>query len=153
MGAVAAPAPLLGPSRTAASHPALAGRQAGRGPLWHSTPDDASLGLPAPCTGQRSLVTLIVPAVQVGFSATSCAGAADPDVRVTIGVLPLSGRPLPLKDHHLLLGAERLAAGDLNALAPALTRAVRASASAWRCGLACRGRSRRPRSAAPACAG
>lgn len=78
-----------------------------------------------PGTGQRSLATLIVPSVQVAFSATRREGAPEADVRATIGVLPLAGRPLPLKDHHLLLRAER-AASDLNGLAQALTRAVRA---------------------------
>ncbi|HKI38542.1 MAG TPA: hypothetical protein VKA46_42230 [Gemmataceae bacterium] len=77
-----------------------------------------------PGTGQRSLVTLIVPSVQVGFSACQRQGAAEADVRATIGVLPLANRPLPLKDHHLLLRAEQ-AARNLNGLAPALTRLVR----------------------------
>jgi hypothetical protein len=57
-----------------------------------------------PGTGQRSLATIIVPSVQVGFSATRRQGAPEPDVRVA-------------------------------------------------CGWACRGRSRRARRAAPACAG
>jgi hypothetical protein len=78
-----------------------------------------------PGTGQRSLATLIVPPAQIAFRVTGCVGAPEPNIRATIGVLPLAGRSLPVKDHHLLLRAER-AAGDLNGLAPALTRAVRA---------------------------
>jgi hypothetical protein len=78
-----------------------------------------------PGTGQRSLVTLIVPSVQVGFSATQREGAAEADVRAMIGVLPLANRPLPLKDHHLLLRAER-EAKDLKSLSQSLTGMVRA---------------------------
>jgi hypothetical protein len=77
-----------------------------------------------PGSGQRSLATLIVPSVQIAFSATRREGAPEADVRVTVGVLPLADRPLPLKDHHLLLRAER-AAPDLNGQVQALTRAVR----------------------------
>ncbi len=79
-----------------------------------------------PGTGQRSLATLVVSSAQVGFGVARREGAPEADVRVTVGVQPLANRPLPLKDHHLLLRAEKAAAGDLNALAPALTRAVRA---------------------------
>jgi hypothetical protein len=78
-----------------------------------------------PGTGQRSLATLIVPSAQVAFSAARCEGAPEPHVRATIDVLPLAGRPLPVKDHHLLRVAERVA-GDPNGLAAALARAVRA---------------------------
>jgi hypothetical protein len=78
-----------------------------------------------PGTGQRSLATLIVPSAQVAFSATRREGAPEADVRVMIGVLPLAGRPLPLKDHHLLMHAER-AVTDLHGQVQALTRALRA---------------------------
>jgi hypothetical protein len=78
-----------------------------------------------PGTGQRSLITLIVPSIQVAFSATRREGAPEPDVRATIGVLPLAGRPLPVKDHPLLLRAEQ-AATDLNGLALSLIHIVRA---------------------------
>jgi hypothetical protein len=78
-----------------------------------------------PGSGQRSLATLVVPSVQVAFSATQRDGAPEADVRASIGVLPLANRPLPLKDHHLLRRAEQ-SASDLKGLAAALGRAVRA---------------------------
>jgi hypothetical protein len=78
-----------------------------------------------PGSGQRSLATLIVPSVQVAFSASQRQGTPEADVRVSIGVLPLANRPLPLKDHHLLLRAEQ-EAEHLSGLAQSLTRMVRA---------------------------
>jgi hypothetical protein len=77
-----------------------------------------------PGTGQRSLVTVVVPGRCVRFSAWRREGAGEPDVRATVDVPPLSGRSLPFKDHHLLLRAER-AARDLNGQLEALHAAVR----------------------------
>ncbi len=55
-----------------------------------------------PGTGQRSLVTVLVPANQIAFSASWRDGAAEPDFRVTLPVPDLGPRTLPMKDHCLL---------------------------------------------------
>ena len=75
--------------------------------------------------GDRSLATIVVPAAGIHFSASLREGAAEPDVRAALGVPQLGARLLPVKDHHLLLRAEREAA-NLTALARWLDAAVRA---------------------------
>ena len=72
-----------------------------------------------PGQGRRSLTTLLVPSAAIRFSASRREGAPEADVRVTLGVPPLEDRLLPVKDHHLLLHAERAAptlAGQVQAL-------------------------------------
>jgi hypothetical protein len=78
-----------------------------------------------PGQGRRSLSTLVVPAAGVRFNALLREGAPDADVRVALDVPPLGDRWLPVKDHHLLLRAEK-AARSPDALAGELGRAVRA---------------------------
>lgn len=60
----------------------------------------------APRTGQRSLISLVVSARSVRFSASWREGTPEPDCRVSLGVPELQGRSLPLKDHFLLRRAE-----------------------------------------------
>jgi hypothetical protein len=60
-----------------------------------------------PGTGTRSLATLAVPSGEVRFTASCRQGTVEPDVRVTLPLPGLTQRPLPVKDHHLLLKAER----------------------------------------------
>jgi hypothetical protein len=75
--------------------------------------------------GQRSLATVVVPAAGIRFSASLREGAAEPDVRASLGIVPLGARLLPVKDHHLLLRAES-AATNLTALARCLESRVHA---------------------------
>jgi hypothetical protein len=75
----------------------------------HLTPSYLAAYL-RPGTGIRSLATLLVPAGQITFRAALRDGADEPDVRVTLHIPGLEGRFLPVKDHHLLLRAEK--AGD-----------------------------------------
>jgi hypothetical protein len=63
----------------------------------------------APGQGRRSLATLEVPGERIRFTAARRDGAAEADIRVTLGVPPLEDRLLPVKDHLLLLAAERSA--------------------------------------------
>jgi hypothetical protein len=74
--------------------------------------------------GARSLATIVVPSAGVRFSASMREGAAEPDVRASLGVPPFGTRLLPVKDHHLLLRAERTAT-NLTALARNLEALVR----------------------------
>jgi hypothetical protein len=75
-------------------------------------------------TGERSLTTLVVPHAGIHFSASLREGAAEPDVRAALGIAPLGERLLPVKDHHLLLRAERDAT-NLTALARNLDAIIR----------------------------
>jgi hypothetical protein len=59
-----------------------------------------------PRTGQRSLVSLIVPARAIQFTVSWREGAAEPDCRACLAVPELQGRSLPVKDHFLLRRAE-----------------------------------------------
>jgi hypothetical protein len=77
----------------------------------------------APRSGQRSLVSLIVPARAVRFSVSWREGAAEADYRVSLGVPELQGRSLPVKDHFLLRRAER-ASSAAEGRIQALTLAV-----------------------------
>jgi hypothetical protein len=97
-------------------------------------PDEELFGTPLATTrasahllpgkGCRSLTTLDVPADRIAFSAAQRVGAADSDVRVTLPLPGVGDRALPVKDHHLLLRAER-AAPALDGRAHALTEVVR----------------------------
>jgi hypothetical protein len=78
----------------------------------------------APGQGHRSLATLVVPAGRIHFSAALREGAPGPDVRVRLGTPPVEDRLLPVKDHHLLLRAER-AGPDPEAQTRALDQTVR----------------------------
>jgi hypothetical protein len=60
-----------------------------------------------PGTGDRSLATLVVPARQIAFRAAAREGAPEPDIRMELRLPGLEGRLLSVKDHHLLLRAER----------------------------------------------
>jgi hypothetical protein len=60
-----------------------------------------------PGTGQRSLATLTVASREIAFTASQRDGTPEPDVRVRLPLPGLCHRPLPVKDHHLLLRAER----------------------------------------------
>jgi hypothetical protein len=61
-----------------------------------------------PGTGIRSLATIVVPSNQVIFGASVRQGASEADVRVTLPVPGVGSRSMPVKDHGLLLTAERL---------------------------------------------
>src|SRR5262249_46975977 len=60
-----------------------------------------------PGAGERSLATVVVPSNRLRFDATWREGSFEPDVRVELPVPILGNRWLPVKDHHLLLMAER----------------------------------------------
>jgi hypothetical protein len=75
-----------------------------------------------PGSGQRSLVTVSIPANKICFAASRREGAPDLDVRVTVPLPGLGERTLPVKDHHLLRRAE--AAGSPEALINVLTHTV-----------------------------
>ncbi len=66
-----------------------------------------------PGTGERSLVTVIVPSHEIWFDASQREGAAEPDVRARLRVPGVGTKLLPVKDHHLLCHAERSAADAL----------------------------------------
>jgi hypothetical protein len=74
--------------------------------------------------GERSLATIVIPSAGVRFSASLREGAPEPDVRASLSVPPLGPRLLPVKDHHLLLRAERTAT-NLTALTRNLEDLVR----------------------------
>ena len=76
-----------------------------------------------PGAGTRSLVSVIVPARDVSFSASWREGAGESDYRVRLPVPGLGKRILPLKDHFLLRQAE-LASGNFDTQVRTLTRAV-----------------------------
>jgi hypothetical protein len=78
-----------------------------------------------PGTGSRSLATLIVPVDSIQFSASQRGDAVEPDFRVALKATPLASRLLAMKDHQLLLRAER-AASDLTGQVAALNQSVRA---------------------------
>jgi hypothetical protein len=75
--------------------------------------------------GERSLATRIISPEKVLFSASRREGAEEADVRATLSIAPLGDRLLPVKDHHLLLRAERDSA-NLESLARKLDDMVRA---------------------------
>lgn len=77
----------------------------------------------APRTGQRSLISLVVPARAVRFSVSWREGTMQPDCRVSLDIPELQGRSLPLKDHFLLRRAE-LASSAVAGRMQALTLAV-----------------------------
>jgi hypothetical protein len=60
-----------------------------------------------PGAGKRSLATLVVPSNGLRFDAVSREGCFEPDIRVELPLPTLGPRSLPVKDHHLLLKAER----------------------------------------------
>jgi hypothetical protein len=60
----------------------------------------------APRTGQRSLVSLVVPSHAIRFTVSWREGTAEPDCRASLAVAELQGRTLPVKDHFLLRRAE-----------------------------------------------
>jgi hypothetical protein len=79
----------------------------------------------APRTGERSLVSLVVPSRAIRFSVSWREGAAEPDCRVCLAVPELQGRSLPVKDHFLLRRAEmasEAADGRIRALTLAVTQ-------------------------------
>jgi hypothetical protein len=78
-----------------------------------------------PGQGCRSLATLVVPASGIYFSAVRREGAPEADVRVALGAPPLGERWLAVKDHHLLLRAEK-AGPPLDGMVRELNRAVQA---------------------------
>jgi hypothetical protein len=55
----------------------------------------------APRTGERSLVSILVPARAIRFSVSWREGTLEPDARVSLNVPELEGRSLPVKDHFL----------------------------------------------------
>ena len=77
----------------------------------------------APRTGQRSLVSIVVPAGAIRFSVSWREGTPEPDARVSLAVPELEGRSLPVKDHFLLQRAE-LASSAAEGRMHALTLAV-----------------------------
>jgi hypothetical protein len=76
-----------------------------------------------PGEGVRSLAGVVVPWAAVSFGHARREGMAEPDFRVKLTVPGLGECVLPLKDHYMLLQAER-AGADPDAQAQALTRAV-----------------------------
>lgn len=96
--------------------------------------DEALFGVPLcstrsaayllPGTGQRSLATVVVPSASVSFSVSWREGTEQPDVRVLLPLPGLSTRPLPVKDHHLLLQAERVST-EPEGMSQHLNRVVR----------------------------
>jgi hypothetical protein len=77
----------------------------------------------APRTGQRSLVSLAVPARAIRFTISWREGTPEPDCRVSLATPQLQGRSLPVKDHFLLRRAE-LASSAVEGRIQALTLAL-----------------------------
>jgi hypothetical protein len=84
-----------------------------------------SAGYLAPNTGVRSLATLIVPAATIRFAGSWRAGTPEPSIRVTLPILELGERVLPVKDHHLLCRGEQ-AGHDIEAQIRRLNELVQA---------------------------
>jgi hypothetical protein len=78
----------------------------------------------APGTGVRSLATVAAPSQPITFNAFHQEGMAGPEFRVMLPLPGLEGRPLPLKDHHLLQKAEKVSR-SLDTQIKALQQAVR----------------------------
>jgi hypothetical protein len=76
-----------------------------------------------PGMGQRSLTTLVVAASRLRFDGSWRSGMSQPDIRVEVPLPEVGCRWLPVKDHHLLLKAERIS-GDLDGQVAALNTAV-----------------------------
>jgi hypothetical protein len=57
-------------------------------------------------TGDRSLLTLVLPSRRIAFSGSWRDVAAQPDIRVKLPLPGLGERVLAVKDHHLLLKVE-----------------------------------------------
>lgn len=79
----------------------------------------------APRTGQRSLVSIVVPNGAIRFSVSWREGTPEPDTRVSLAVPELEGRSLPVKDHFLLQRAElasSAAEGRMRALSLAVNQ-------------------------------
>ena len=95
------------------------------GEPWFGAPltTTRSCAYVAPRTGQRSLVSLVVPADAIRFTVSWRDGTAEPDARVSLAVPELQGRSLPVKDHFLLRRAE-LASSAVEGRIQALTLAV-----------------------------
>jgi hypothetical protein len=77
----------------------------------------------APRIGQRSLISLVVPARAIRFTFSWREGTPEPDCRVKLEIPELQGRSLPVKDHFLLRNAE-LASDDPEGRIKALTLAL-----------------------------
>jgi len=77
-----------------------------------------------PGTGERSLVTAIMPSYEIHFEASRREGADEADVRVRLKLPGVGVKLLPVKDHYLLCQAERTAGLDPGQLAKALRLAV-----------------------------
>jgi hypothetical protein len=60
----------------------------------------------SPGSGQRSLITVRVPANQISFAAVRRQGAPEMDLRATLVLPEVGQRCLPVKDHFLLKTAE-----------------------------------------------
>ena len=66
-----------------------------------------------PGSGDRSLVTFIVPRERITFAVCQRQGAVDSDCRVRLAVPGLEGRSLAVKDHFLLQRAETAGADPI----------------------------------------
>ncbi len=76
-----------------------------------------------PRTGQRSLVSLVVPGWAIRFTVSWREGTPEPDCRLNLAIPELQGRSLPVKDHFLLRRAE-LASSGVEGRIQALTLAL-----------------------------
>lgn len=76
-----------------------------------------------PRTGERSLVSVLVPSRAIRFTASWRDGTPEPDYRVSLAVPHIEGRSLAVKDHFLLQRAE-LASSAVEGRIQALTFAV-----------------------------
>jgi hypothetical protein len=77
-----------------------------------------------PRHGARILATLLIPGSGIVFSASRRESSGEAEVRVALNIPPLGERFLPMKDHHLLLRAER-GARNLTEQVRALQQEVR----------------------------
>src|SRR5262249_42968214 len=86
----------------------LAATAAGNGELLFGAPLTAirSTAYLPPGTGDRSLLTVIVPSRALAFSGAWRDESAQPDIRVKVPLPGVGERVLAVKDHHLLLKAE-----------------------------------------------
>jgi hypothetical protein len=77
-----------------------------------------------PGHGDRSLVTVVTKAKELVFEASLREGAAEADIRVRLNLPEVGEKQLPVKDHALLLEAERHAERDPARMAAFLTDTV-----------------------------